>query len=114
MLLERGELEQRVGGKVAGTEVAEGFHFFAEEEEALFRAHRTGAPLRTTDGAEENCVGELCGVEREGGERASVLVDRGTADELVVVVEGKLLVGGLDDVEDLDGLFADFGTAVVT
>lgn len=43
MLFERGDGGEGVGGEVAGAEVAEGVEFFAELEEALFRADGTGA-----------------------------------------------------------------------
>lgn len=37
--------DERGGGEVAGTEVTEGAHFFAELEEALFGADGTGSPF---------------------------------------------------------------------
>lgn len=42
---ERGDVDERGGGEVAGAEVAEGGHFFAESEEALFGADGARSPF---------------------------------------------------------------------
>lgn len=42
---ERRDVDEGVRGEVAGAQVAEGVHFFAELEEALLRADGAGAPF---------------------------------------------------------------------
>ena len=73
VLFERGDGGQGVGGEVAGAQVAEGVEFFAELEEALFRADGTGAVFLC--GWRERCQ-SLSGKElvegREGKGREGV------------------------------------------
>ena len=74
MLFERGDGGEGVGGEVAGAEVAEGVEFFAELEEALFRADGTGTIFlfveEVSGSAWEECVyGE--GKQWEGRRRES-------------------------------------------
>lgn len=68
--LERGEVDEGVGGEVARAQIAVGTHLFAEAEEALFRADGAGAPFGAADGAEEHgrsCVGGREGLVGKGG-----------------------------------------------
>ncbi len=54
---ERRDFDKRVGREVAGPEVTEGVHFFAELEEALFWADFACAPFRPSDGPEYDGIG---------------------------------------------------------
>lgn len=74
-LLERGVLHQGLRGEVARAQVAEGVHFFAEQEEALLGADGAGAPFGAADGAEEDGVGGFGFFEGGGGQRGAVGVD---------------------------------------
>ena len=80
--------------------VAVGDEFFAQREDALFRADGAGAPFGAADGAEEDGVGGLGGGQGAGGQGFAVGVD-GALDvdcELGGVQKGALLIGlgGMD------------------
>lgn len=92
---ERGAVDQRRGGEVAGAEVTECAHLLAQTEEALFGADGASAPFLwvvlllgsgggyervftygTANGTEENGIGVLCGVKSFVGKGRSGSIDR--------------------------------------
>lgn len=73
--LERGDLDERVGGEVAGAEVAVGLHLLAELQDALLGADGAGAPFWAADGAEEDGVSGFGGREGFGCEGSAVGID---------------------------------------
>ena len=79
-------------------------HSLAQAEQALLGARRVGVggvPFRAADGAEQDRVGGLAGVEDLVGEGGAVRVDRAAAHQALVVgelAEGvEQLAGGGDD-----------------
>ena len=70
MLFERGDGGEGVGGEVAGAEVTEGVEFFAEFEEALFRADGTGTVFLFVGQVSDSAWGDACmgkgGEENQG------------------------------------------------
>lgn len=84
--LERGDLDERVGGEVAGAEVAVGLHLLAELEDTLLGADGAGAPFWATDGAEEDGVGGFGGGEGFGCEGGAMGID-GALEGLVSGVQ---------------------------
>lgn len=74
--LERGPVYERFGSKAAGPQVAVGAQLLAQGQDALLRADgRRGTPFGPANGAEENGVGVLCGIEGLLSERLAVSVD---------------------------------------
>lgn len=73
--LERGDVDEGVGGEVAGAKVTVGLHLLAELEDALLGADGAGAPFWAADGAEEDGVGGFGGAEGFGCEGGAVGVD---------------------------------------
>lgn len=68
---------------------------------------------RTTDRTENNRISLLRGVERLVGQGRARSIDGGTAEEMILEVEGDVVTGSFDDLESLEGFNGDFGTAVV-
>ena len=107
---QRAGVEQRAR-RADRAQVGEQLEPLAQAEQALLgaRLRRVGrVPLGAADGGEQDGVGVLAGLERLGGERGAVLVDRGAADEVVGQLEGA------DPVEDLAGGVHDLGPDPVT
>lgn len=76
--LEGREVDERLGREAAGAQVAVGPELLAELQDALLGADGgRGAPFRAADGAEEDGVGLLGGVEGLVGEGVPVRIDRG-------------------------------------
>ena len=74
--LERGAVDEGVGGEVARAQVAVGAELLAELQETLLGADGGGgAPFGTADGAEEDGISSLGGVEGLVGEGVIVLVN---------------------------------------
>lgn len=72
-----GEVDQRLGGEVARPDVPVRAHLLAEREEALLRPHLARSPFGAADGAQEDGVGSLGGVESFGSQGFASGIDRG-------------------------------------
>jgi hypothetical protein len=80
--LERGRVDEGVGGEAAGAQVAVGAELLAQLEDALLRADGgRGTPFWAADGAEEDGIGGLGGGEGLVGEGGVVGFDGGLTEE---------------------------------
>jgi hypothetical protein len=75
--LEGRAVDEGLGGEEARAKVSVGAHFFAQLEDALFRADLAGAPFGTANGSEEDGVGGLCSFESLVGQGLSGGIDGG-------------------------------------
>lgn len=73
--LQRRTVDQTVGGKAAGAQVAEGSHLFAQLQETLLRADRANTPFWATDGTKQDSIGRFGSLEGLVGQGGLVDVD---------------------------------------
>ena len=100
------------GQRLDRAQVGEQAEALAQAEQALLGAGLVGVgrvPFRAADGGQQDRVGALARGERLVGEGGAVGVDRGAAEQVLVVIE--LRAGGLQNV---DGRGGDLGADPVT
>lgn len=66
--LERRDIDEGFGGKVAWAKIAVCAHLFSELEDTLLRTNLAGSPFWTTNGTKEDGVRVLCSCESFGGQ----------------------------------------------
>lgn len=84
--LEGRAVNEGIGGEAAGAQVSVGAELLAQTQDAGLRAYGGGGtPLGTTDGAEQDGIGGLGGVEGLFGQGVAVGIDGGLVRWLSVV-----------------------------